>query len=81
MSLLSWWGSQILQICNRKAVDSGFIVGPVIRELVAGPQATHFCANLPCIGTAWVLFLLSEARPRKDGEPWVSFRVCVSLQH
>lgn len=43
---------------------------------MAGPQATHFCANLPCPRTARVLFLLSETWPRKDGEPWVSFLVC-----
>ncbi|EAX04463.1 dystonin, isoform CRA_h, partial [Homo sapiens] len=36
-----------LKVVSRKAVDSGFIVGPVICELVAGPQATHFFrANL-----------------------------------
>ena len=46
-------------------MDSGFIVGPVICELVAGPQATHLGAHLPGTGAAQALWLGLEPGPEK----------------
>lgn len=51
-------------------MDSGFIVGPVICELVAEPQATHLGAHLPGTGAAQALWLGLEPGPREDGERW-----------
>lgn len=51
-------------------MDSGFIVGPVICELVAGPQATHLGAHLPGPGAAQPLWLGLEPGPGEDGERW-----------
>lgn len=47
-------------------MDSGFIVGPVICELVAGPQATHLGAHLPGTGAAQALWLGLEPGPGED---------------
>ena len=55
-------------------MDSGFIVGPVICELVAGLQATHLGAHRPGPGAAQPLWLGLEPGPGEDGErrgrPW-----------
>ena len=51
-------------------MDSGFIVGPVICELVAVPQATHLGAHLPGTGAAQALWLGLEPGPGEDGERW-----------
>lgn len=56
-------------------MDSGFIVGPVICELVAEPQATHLGAHLPGTGAAQALWLgLGRAQRKEDSDMGVSPR-------